>query len=72
MLEKLRELTGTQERILVIDDDERARYLLKQQFRELQCRDPGGLRRAGGDSRGRQRRPDVIILDLSDARDERI
>jgi CheY-like chemotaxis protein len=64
LLERLRELTGTK-RILIIDDDERDRYLLKQHFRKFglviqEASDgPEGIRTAA------KERPDAIILDLT-------
>jgi signal transduction histidine kinase/DNA-binding response OmpR family regulator len=64
LLAKLKELTDTR-RILIIDDDERDRYLLKQHFREsalvIQEASDGldGIREAA------KERPDAIILDLS-------
>jgi signal transduction histidine kinase/CheY-like chemotaxis protein len=67
LLERLRALTAQSRatRILIIDDDERDRYLLKQQFREsdlvIQEASSGveGIRDASKEG------PDVIILDLT-------
>jgi signal transduction histidine kinase/CheY-like chemotaxis protein len=64
LVERLRELTAAK-RILIIDDDERARYLFKQHFRESgvviheASNGPEGIRMATGE------RPDAIVLDLS-------
>jgi signal transduction histidine kinase/CheY-like chemotaxis protein len=64
LLNRLTELTGAK-RILIIDDDERDRYLLKQHFRQsdLVVREVSdgveGLREAAKD------KPDAIILDLT-------
>ena len=64
LLERLTELTFTRN-ILIIDDQERDRYLLKQHFRAsplvIQEASTGleGIRQAA------RERPDVIILDLS-------
>jgi signal transduction histidine kinase/CheY-like chemotaxis protein len=64
LLERLTELTFTRN-ILIIDDEERDRYLLKQHFRAsplvIQEASTGleGIRQAA------RERPDVIILDLS-------
>jgi CheY-like chemotaxis protein len=64
LLERLTELTSIRN-ILIIDDEERDRYLLKQYFRayHLVIREAftglEGIRQAAGE------RPDVIILDLS-------
>jgi CheY-like chemotaxis protein len=64
LLERLTELTGAK-RILIIDDDERDRYLLKQQLREsalmIQEASDGleGIRKAS------QQRPNAIMLDLT-------
>ncbi len=64
LVERLRELTAAK-RILIIDDDERARYLFKQHFREsdlvIQEASDGleGIREAT------EERPNVIILDLT-------
>jgi len=67
LLKRVRELTAqaVAPRILLIDDDESARYLLKQQFRESNvviqeaADGPEGLREAA------KERPSAIILDLS-------
>jgi len=64
LLHSLAELTGAR-RILIIDDDERDRYLLKQQLR-----DSGMLIREASDGRdgirqAAQERPNAIILDLT-------
>jgi signal transduction histidine kinase/DNA-binding response OmpR family regulator len=64
LLEKLRKLAGPK-RILIIDDDERDRYLLKQQLRDSavviqEASDgPEGIREAFKEL------PDAIVLDLS-------
>jgi signal transduction histidine kinase/DNA-binding response OmpR family regulator len=64
LLEKLRKLVGAK-RVLIIDDDERDRYLLKQQLRESEiiiqeaCDGLEGIRQAAKD------RPDAIVLDLT-------
>jgi CheY-like chemotaxis protein len=64
LLERLSAMTGAK-RILIIDDDERDRYLLKQHFREsdLMVREASdgieGIREAA------QQRPNAIILDLT-------
>ncbi len=66
LLDRLRALTAAQPtRILIIDDEERDRYLLKQQFRESEvviqeaCDGPEGIREAS------EERPNAIILDLT-------
>jgi len=67
LLEKLSRLTGPRPamRILLIDDDERDRYLLKQQFRQSTVI----LREVSAGIEGileaRKERPDAIILDLT-------
>jgi signal transduction histidine kinase/DNA-binding response OmpR family regulator len=64
LLEKLRRLAGAKS-ILLIDDDERDRYLLKQQLREFKgvireaCDGLEGIREAV------KEKPSAIILDLS-------
>ena len=64
LLEKLRKLVGAK-RILIIDDDERDRYLLKQQLRESEiiiqeaCDGLEGIRQAA------KERPNAILLDLT-------
>ncbi len=64
LLENLAELTGAR-RILIIDDNERDRYLLKQQFRES----PVLIHEAAGGIEGihqaAKTKPDAIILDLA-------
>ncbi len=66
LLESLRALTKSRTpRILIIDDDERDRYLLKQEFRDSgvvvqeACEGIEGIREAA------RERPNAIILDLS-------
>jgi signal transduction histidine kinase/DNA-binding response OmpR family regulator len=67
LIERLTGLTARARnaRILIIDDDERDRYLLKQQFRESALvfqeasSGPEGIREAAKES------PDAIILDLT-------
>jgi len=67
LLRELRTLTGqaVTTRALIIDDQERDRYLLKQQLRDLPLQimeAPGGVE---GLRVASERRPDVIFLDLS-------
>ncbi len=64
LLRSLTELTAAH-RILIIDDDQRDRYLLKQQLR-----DPGMVIREASDGRdgirqAAEERPSAIILDLT-------
>jgi signal transduction histidine kinase/CheY-like chemotaxis protein len=66
LLERLTQLTAAQPtRILIIDDEERDRYLLKQQFRDSSVvfqeasNGPDGIREAS------KERPHAIILDLT-------
>jgi signal transduction histidine kinase/CheY-like chemotaxis protein len=66
LLERLTQLTAAQPtRILIIDDEERDRYLLKQQFRDSRVvfqeasNGPDGIREAS------KERPHAIILDLT-------
>jgi CheY-like chemotaxis protein len=67
LLRELRNLTGqaATTRALIIDDQERDRYLLKQRLRDLPLQiieAPGGVE---GLRLATERRPDVIFLDLS-------
>lgn len=67
LLRELRTLTGqvATTRALIIDDQERDRYLLKQRLRDLPLQiieAPGGVE---GLRLATERRPDVIFLDLS-------
>ena len=64
LLEKLRELTGLKN-ILIIDDDERARYLLKQHLRDSDVLIREASEGLEGIREAIKERPDVIILDLA-------
>ena len=64
MLERLGELTGAK-RILIIDDDERDRYLLKQHFRESDVVIQEASEGVEGIREAAEERPDAIILDLT-------
>jgi len=65
LLERLRELASRTPRILIIDDDERDRYLLKQQLRESNV----VIQEASGGAEGIRvaaaEKPDAILLDLT-------
>ena len=67
LLERLRALTAqaVAPRILVIDDDESARYLLKQQFRESNMVIQEASDGAEGIRVAAKERPNAIILDLT-------
>lgn len=67
LLERLRALTAqaVAPRILVIDDDESARYLLKQQFRESNMVIQEASDGAEGIRVVAKERPNAIILDLT-------
>ncbi len=64
LLEKLAELTEAKS-ILIIDDDERHRYLLRQQFRESAVVIREASDGAEGIREAAQVRPNAIILDLT-------
>ncbi len=64
LLERLNELTGAK-RILVIDDDERDRYLLKQHLRESDLVIQEVSDGAEGIREAAKERPNAIILDLT-------
>jgi CheY-like chemotaxis protein/two-component sensor histidine kinase len=64
LLERLTELTGTKS-ILIIDDDERDRYLLKQHLRESDLVVREASDGAEGIREAVKERPHAIILDLS-------
>ncbi len=64
LLERLNELTGAK-RILIIDDDERDRYLLKQHLRESDLVIQEVSDGAEGIREAAKERPNAIILDLS-------
>jgi CheY-like chemotaxis protein len=64
LLERLTEMTGAK-RILIIDGDERARYLLKQHFRESDLIIREAAEGAEGIREAATERPDAIILDLT-------
>ncbi len=67
LLQKLAELTAPAPglRILIIDDDERDRYLLKQRFRSSDVVIREVSQGLEGIGEARKERPNVIILDLS-------
>ncbi|MBV9769795.1 MAG: response regulator [Bryobacterales bacterium] len=67
LLEKLSELTAPAgiARILIIDDDERDRYLLKQQLSELQIVIQEVSEGAEGINQASNEKPNAIILDLT-------
>jgi signal transduction histidine kinase/CheY-like chemotaxis protein len=64
LLERLHELTGAK-RILIIDDDERDRYLLKQHLRESDIVIQEVSDGAEGIREAAKERPNAIILDLT-------
>jgi signal transduction histidine kinase/CheY-like chemotaxis protein len=64
LLERLNELTGAK-RILIIDDDERDRYLLKQHLRESDLVIQEVSDGAEGIREAAKERPNAIILDLT-------
>jgi signal transduction histidine kinase/DNA-binding response OmpR family regulator len=64
LLEKIKELTAVKS-ILIIDDDERARYLLKQHFRDSDVLIREASEGLEGIREALKQRPDVIILDLA-------
>ena len=67
LLERLQALTAAAQptRILIIDDEERDRYLLKQQFRESRVLIQEASSGAEGIREAATGRPHAIILDLS-------
>jgi signal transduction histidine kinase/DNA-binding response OmpR family regulator len=67
LLRKLAELTGPPQamRILIIDDDERDRYLLKQQFRQSEVVIREVSQGVNGLTEACRERPNAIILDLT-------
>ncbi len=67
LLEKLKELTdpAPAQRILIIDDDERDRYFLKQQFRSSTVLIREVSKGVEGLGEAAKERPDAIILDLT-------
>ena len=67
LLERLTGLTAQARptRILMIDDDERDRYLLKQQFRESDVVIQEASNGAEGIREAAKERPNAIILDLT-------
>jgi CheY-like chemotaxis protein len=67
LLSKLGELTGPAQamRILIIDDDERDRYLLKQQFRQSEVVIREVSQGVTGLAEACRERPNAIILDLT-------
>jgi CheY-like chemotaxis protein len=65
LLERLTALTAPAPRILLIDDDESARYLLKQQFRESNMVIKEASDGAEGIREVAKEKPNAIILDLS-------
>jgi len=64
LLERLQELTSAK-RILIIDDDERDRYLLKQYLRESDLVIQEASSGMDGIREAKKERPNVIILDLT-------
>jgi CheY-like chemotaxis protein len=67
LLERLRALTGTSQpaRILIIDDQERDRYVLKQQFRESGIIIQEVSNGSDGIREAAKNKPNAIILDLT-------
>ncbi len=66
LLDRLRELTGHEpiRRVLIIDDDEVSRYLIRGLIDDFPCRVSEAVNGADGVRRAREDRPDLVFLDL--------
>jgi signal transduction histidine kinase/CheY-like chemotaxis protein len=66
LVDRLRELTGREpiRRVLVIDDDEVSRYLIRSLIDDFPCRVSEAVNGTDGLRQARKDRPDLVFLDL--------